>query len=90
MMHVIFALCATKSRADIYVAGLVKGHSFVSCHELGKHHDDKKEAIRRYGDWVISIAECGDDMLQERFLSLLPQMFTIFNEPTAKATNLTN
>ena len=47
---------------------------------LENTYNDERNAIRHYGDWVISVAESGDDMLQERFLSLLPQMFTIFED----------
>ncbi|CAG8469155.1 6058_t:CDS:2, partial [Paraglomus occultum] len=77
----ICSACYEQQGGHLYIRR-GKGHNAVSCHELGKHNDDQKKAIRHFGNWVMSVAEFGDDTLQKRFLSLLPQMFTIFDEPT--------
>ncbi|CAG8744164.1 12490_t:CDS:1, partial [Funneliformis mosseae] len=61
---------------------LGKGQKIVSCTECGKHCDDTSDALKYIRRWVISVAESGNNKLQERLLSLIIPTLAVFNNKT--------
>ena len=61
---------------------LGKGQKIVSCTKRGKHCDDTSDALKHIGRWVISVAESGNNKLQERLLSLITPTLAVFNNET--------
>ncbi|CAG8619379.1 598_t:CDS:2, partial [Funneliformis mosseae] len=59
-----------------------KGQKIVSCTEREKHCDDISDALKHIRRWVISVAESGNNKLQERLLSLITLTLAVFNNKT--------
>ncbi|CAG8711815.1 12914_t:CDS:2, partial [Funneliformis mosseae] len=79
--HYICSECFQQQDGHLYKR-LGKGQKIVSCTERGKHCDDTSDALKHIGRWVISIAESGNNKLQERLLSLITPTLAVFNNET--------
>ncbi|CAG8725579.1 11793_t:CDS:2, partial [Funneliformis mosseae] len=79
--YYIFSKCFQQQGGHLYER-LGKGQKIISCTEREKHCDDTNDALKHIKRWVISVAESGNNKLQERLLSLITSTLAVFNNKT--------